>query len=187
MKVARQLSSLESMVLDPLRDVSAADWRRAPEGKWNLAQIVEHLAIAFDLVANGFAALPGGELKAREATPAQSVLRHALLGSGELPKGMKAPDISKPSEDPDPELVVARFRMGIERTRALLEDWPKERQEGTFLRHPVLGDLNLPEWVRFHFVHCTLHLRQVEKRLAQLASGDAAVPLATRPESAVER
>ena len=168
MKVTRQLSSLESLVLDPLREVSTGAWRSAPEGKWCLAQIVEHLAIAFDVVANGVAALPEHEPREREATPAQSVLRHTLLGSGELPKGMKAPDISEPSEDPDPELVVARFRMGIELTRALVEDWSEERQAVAFLRHPVLGDLNLPEWVRFHFVHCTLHARQIEKRLGEL-------------------
>ena len=168
MKVTRQLSSLESIVLDPLQDISAADWTTAPEGKWSIAQIVEHLAIAFDLVATGFAELSEIEASEREATPAQSVLRHTLLGSGELPKGMRAPDISHPSDDPDPELVVARFRMGIEQTRELVEDWPEERQVSTFLRHPVLGDLNLPEWVRFHYVHCTLHARQIEKRLAQL-------------------
>ena len=168
MRVTRQLSSLESLVLDPLRDLSTEDWSTAPDGKWTLAQIVEHLAIAFDLVANGFASLPENETKAREATPSQAVLRHALLGSGELPKGMRAPDISEPSENPDPELVVARFRMGIERTRALLDDWPETRQVSVFVRHPILGDLNLPEWVRFHFVHCTLHARQIEKRLSVL-------------------
>ena len=168
MKVSRQLSSLESLVLGPLGDVSGDVWCTTPEGKWSLVQIVEHLAIAFDLVANGFAALPEGESREREATPSQAVLRHALLGSGELPKGMRAPDISEPSDNPDPELVVARFRMGIERTRALLDDWPEERQVELFLRHPILGDLNLPEWVRFHFVHCTLHARQIEKRLGAM-------------------
>jgi hypothetical protein len=168
MKVMRQLSSLESVVLDPVREVSDGAWRSAPEGKWSLAQIVEHLAIAFDLVANGFASLPDDGSKEREATPSQAVLRHTLLGSGELPKGMRAPDISEPSDNPDPELVVARFRMGIERTRALLEGWPEERQVALFLRHAILGDLNLPEWVRFHFVHCTLHARQIEKRMGEL-------------------
>jgi hypothetical protein len=159
---------LESIVIDPLKEIKSSQWVTAPEGKWSIAQIVEHLAIAFDLVATGFASLPEGEPKERQATPAQAVLRHALLGSGELPKGMRAPDISHPSDDPDPELVVARFRMGVEQTRTLVEDWPQERQVSSFLRHPVLGDLNLPEWVRFHYVHCSLHARQIEKRLAQL-------------------
>jgi hypothetical protein len=169
MKVTRQLSSLESVVLDPLVDISASDWSTARLGKWSIAQIVEHLAIAFDLVATGFAALPEDGATEREATPAQAVLRHTLLGSGDLPKGMKAPDISQPSDAPNPELVVARFRMGIEQTRTLVEDWSEERQVSTFLRHPILGDLNLPEWVRFHFVHCTLHARQIEKRMAELS------------------
>ena len=168
MTVIRQLSSLESIVLDPLQEIEAADWTTAPEGKWSIAQIVEHLAIAFDIVATGFAKPTPNETAGREATPAQAVLRHTLLGSGELPKGMRAPDISHPSDDPEPELVVARFRMGIEQTRTLLEDWDEDRQVSTFLRHPVLGDLNLPEWVRFHYVHCTLHARQIEKRLAQI-------------------
>jgi hypothetical protein len=168
MKVTRQLSSLEPLVLDPLEGISASDWTTAPPGKWNIAQIVEHLAIAFDLVATGFAALPEVGTGERVATPAQSVLRHTLLGSGEFPPGMKAPDISQPSDAPDPELVVARFRMGVEHTRALVEDWPQERQLSSYLRHPVLGDLNLPEWVRYHFVHCTLHSRQIEKRLNEI-------------------
>ncbi len=168
MRVTRQLSSLEPLVLGPLEGASASEWITAPEGKWSVAQIVEHLAIAFDLVATGFAALPEEGTGPRSATPTQSVMRHALLGSGELPKGMRAPDISHPSDDPEPELVVARFRMGIEQTRSLIEDWPEERRANSFLRHPVLGDLNLPEWVRFHYVHCTLHARQIEKRLAQI-------------------
>jgi len=168
MKVTRQLSSLESIVLEPLQGASPSEWTIAPEGKWSVAQIVEHLVIAFDIVATGFAALPADGTGGRQATPAQSVMRHALLGSGDLPAGMRAPDISQPSEDPDPELVVASFRMGVEQTRTLVEDWPEERQLTSFLRHPVLGDLNLPEWVRFHYVHCSLHSRQIEKRLMQL-------------------
>ena len=50
----------------------------------------------------------------------------------------------------------------------LVEDWPEERKTGRFLRHPSIGDLNLPEWVRFHYVHCSLHARQIEKWLIWL-------------------
>ena len=168
MKVLRQLSRLEPIVLEALEHLADDDWRRAPEGKWTLAQIVEHLAIALDLVAEGFRALENEQQMTRQATPAQSVMRHALLGQGELPEGIKAPDISLPSESPEVDLVVARFRMGLEQTRALVESWPEDKQIGIFVRHPVLGDLNLPEWVRFHYVHCCLHARQIEKRLSWL-------------------
>jgi hypothetical protein len=168
MKVDHQLSRLEPLVFNPIHGVQQHDWRRAPDGKWNLAQVIEHLAITMDVVAEGFEGLEDDDGMERRATPAQSVLRHTMLGAGEFPKGMRAPDITLPSDDPDPELAAASFRMAVERTRTLVDRWPEEKQLGTYLHHPVLGDLNLPEWVRFHYVHSTLHSRQIEKWLAWL-------------------
>jgi len=170
MKVTHQLSRLEPIVLDPLHGVSDEDWCRPRDEGWSLAQIVEHLAISMDVVAAGFEECSGGECTERAATPEQALMRHVMLGAGEFPKGMRAPDYTFPSDDPDPELAQANFRMAIERTRALLEDWPEEQQAGQFLRHPVLGSLNLPEWVRFHYVHCSLHARQIEKWLIWLGA-----------------
>ncbi|MFQ5703290.1 MAG: DinB family protein [Gemmatimonadales bacterium] len=168
MKVQRQLSGLEPIVLDPVADLKEDDWYRSPDGKWNVAQVVEHLAISMDLVATGFEARAEKTGMERRATPSQSVVRHMLLGPGKLPAGMEAPDYTRPSEGPDREQITARFRMGVERTRVLLEQWPEERQLEVFLRHPIMGDLNLPEWVRFHFVHCKHHGRQIEKLLEWL-------------------
>ena len=168
MKVDHQLSRLEPIVFNPIHGVKHDDWRRAPDGKWSLAQVIEHLAITMDVVAEGFEGLVDKEGMERRATPAQSVLRHTMLGAGEFPKGMRAPDITLPSDDPDPELAAASFRMAVERTRALIDKWAEEKQVVTYLHHPILGDLNLPEWVRFHYVHSTLHSRQIEKWLAWL-------------------
>ncbi len=165
MKVTHQLSRLEPIVFNSIHGIDSGDWRWAPEGKWSLAQIVEHLAITMDIVAEEFEQLAGEGGMERNATPAQSVMRHTLLGAGEFPKGMRAPDVSRPSDDPDAELAAARFRMAVERTRQLVEQWPEKKQLETFLNHPVIGDLNLPEWVRFHYVHCSLHARQIEKWL----------------------
>jgi hypothetical protein len=168
MKVDNQLSRLEPIVFNPIHGVKQEDWRRAPEGKWSLAQVIEHLAITMDVVTDGLEAREDKQGMERRATPAQSVMRHTLLGRGQFPKGMRAPDITIPSEDPDPELSAANFRMAVERTRTMVDQWPEEQQLGVFLHHPILGDLNVPEWVRFHYVHSTLHSRQIEKWLAWL-------------------
>jgi hypothetical protein len=32
----------------------------------------------------------------------------------------------------------------------------------------MLGDLNLPEWVRFHFLHCRHHAGEISDRLKWL-------------------
>jgi hypothetical protein len=168
MKVTHQLERLEPIVLDPLHGVSREDWERPRDERWSLAQIVEHLAISIDVVAAGFEEIAEADDMKRQATPEQSLMRHVLLGSGRFPKGMRAPDYSLPSDSPDPELARAGFRMAIERTRDLVDTWPEDRKLGRFLRHPVIGDLNLPEWVRFHYVHCSLHARQIAKWLKWL-------------------
>jgi hypothetical protein len=173
MKVTRQLDSLEPLVLGQLHGLDGNAWHRGSEGKWSLSQIVEHLAISIDLVATGFEALAEETQPARDATPEQSLMRHMLLGPGKLPEGMEAPDFTIPSERPDPELAQARFRMAVERTRDLVNNWPQERLDGVFVRHPVIGDLNLAEWVRFHYVHCKLHGEQIAELLAWLGHESA--------------
>jgi len=48
-----------------------------------------------------------------------------------------------------------------------------ERQLAVFANNPALGDLNLPEWVRFHFVHCRHHAKQIQARLRWLTARKA--------------
>jgi hypothetical protein len=171
MKVTRQLARLEPLILHPVRHVTGEAWHRAPKGKWSLAQIVSHLAIGLDSVAAAFEPRAEKYGMIRRATPGQSLLRHLVLGLGKFPPGREAPERSRPVERPDPEAAGAQFRMGVERTASLVERWPAARQVEVFVKHPVFGDLNLPEWVRFHFVHCRHHSRHIETRLKWLAKG----------------
>lgn len=159
------------MILTPLRGLEAEDWHRAPKGKWSLAQIVHHLAIGLDSVAEVFLRRAERQGMRRRATPHQTVLRHLLLGVGRLPPGLESPAGSRPDDRPDPELIQAQFRMGVERMRAINAEWPRDRQDAVFVNHPILGDLNFREWVRFHFVHCRHHGRQIRSRLEWLEGG----------------
>jgi len=165
MKVARHLSRLEPLVLHPVHGLAESDWHRAPEGRWTVAQILEHLAVSVDLVAQLLeerGMLPG---RRRRSKPHETVLRHLVLTTGRIPKGLKTVIAAAPSREPDPDMSAAQFRMGVEQLRALSESWSEETRETVFLPHPYLGDLNLPEWVRFHYVHCRHHARQIKDRL----------------------
>ncbi len=168
MKVRRQLAALEPMVLGPMHGVTGDVWHRAPKSKWSLAQIVAHLALSVDLSSSVFERRAEKQDMIRRSTPGQSVLRHLYLGLGRYPAGRKAPESTQPSEHPDSDLMVAQFRMGVERFTTLLDTWPDKRQLEVFVQHPLLGDLNLPEWVRFHYVHCRHHARQIRDRLRWL-------------------
>jgi hypothetical protein len=164
MKVRRQLARLEEMILQPLEGVTGQDWHRAPKGRWSLAQTLSHLAQGLDIVAGQLEGRAARTDMARRATPGQHLLRHLTLGVGTLPPGRRTPEATRPPERPEPELAAAQFRMGVERLGALLATWPAERHERIFVRHPVLGDLNLPEWVRFFYVHGRHHAHQIEVR-----------------------
>lgn len=168
MKVRRQLAALEPMILGPLFGINGDDWHRTVPGKWSLAQIVEHLGIGIDSVATAFEHRASKEPMRRRSTPGQAVARHLILGLGRLPRGRRPPEGTVPAERPDPQAAVAQFRMGVSRLETLVQNWPEKRQSEIFVRHPYLGDLNLPEWVRFFYVHCRHHAPQIRARLRWL-------------------
>ncbi len=165
MKVQRQLSRLEPMVLHPLHGVNGTTWHRAPRRKWCIAQILQHLAIGVDLVAVAFEQRADKPAMQRRSKPYQTVLRHLVLGVGRIPGGLKAPELTKPEPKPEPDLVTAEFRMGVQNLKGLADNWPRDRQVSLYVRHPLLGDLNFPEWVRFHYLHCRHHAGQIRRRL----------------------
>jgi hypothetical protein len=176
MKVQRQLAALEPLILDPVRGVSGEDWHRRVPGKWSLAQIIRHVAIGVDYSATMFEARAAKTDMRRRSTPGQAIMRHLILGLGKFPKGREAPAGSVPEDRPDAEAAAAQIRMGIARLEGLVETWPRERWTRIFVKHPVLGDLTLPEWIRFHYVHCRHHGRQIQARLRWLRTQRAATP-----------
>lgn len=168
MKARRQLERVEPMILNPVKRLEGEDWHRAPEGKWSIAQIVGHMAKLADLVAAGFEGRSRDEKMERQCTPKQKLARHVVLGLGRPPKTRTIPTIVEPGERPDPEMVKAQFRMAMERVRYMVETWPLERQVSLFVRHASLGDLNLPEWGRFLYVHGRRQSHRIEARLRWL-------------------
>ena len=161
MKISNHLDRLESQMLQPLHGLEDGEWQRAPSGKWSIVQILQHCSIGIDLVARSFHELASAAPMERESKPHQTVLRHLTLGVGQYPGALKALPHAVPDEEPDPELVSAQFRMGVEQYRNLAGEWPEQQQVSRFVQHPMLGDLNLPEWVRFHYLHCRHHAGEI--------------------------
>ncbi|MDH3497034.1 MAG: DinB family protein [Gemmatimonadota bacterium] len=168
MKARRQAAALEPLILKPLRGLSKDDWHRAPDGRWTIAQIVSHVAQGVDLVAAKLEERAARTDMARRATPRQHLMRHLVLGVGRIPAGRKTPAATRPPERPDPTLVTAQYRMAVERLAGFVEKWPADQQGRVYVQHPVLGDLNLPEWVRFFYVHGRHHAHQIAVRLRWL-------------------
>jgi hypothetical protein len=160
------LDSLPELVLGPLAGKSDPDWYRAPAGKWNAAQIVEHLAISLEGSGKGFESRRDKPpMTRRPRTWFEWLASVSILGLRWFPPGREAPAISRPALQVDRTHAERHFREGIDRFARLAPELLRTRSHDLFVRHPVLGDLTLPEWMRFHVVHCRHHAKQIRARV----------------------
>jgi len=161
-----RFAAIPDLVLGPLAGRPAADWHRAPPGKWSPAQIVQHLAISVDGSSRVFQERRAKPPMQRRPRPLRQRLAHVVyLDLGWIPSGRRAPAATAPAEHPDAAAVERQLREGVTRFLALARELLPARGRDLFVRHPVFGDLTLPEWLRFHVRHCAHHARQIRARL----------------------
>jgi hypothetical protein len=159
-------AAIPDVVLGPLAGRAEADWHRAPPGKWTPAQIVHHLAISLDMSGRTFEERRGKPPMRRRSRTARERLAYFLvLQVGWMPSGRRAPELTRPAERPDPRVVERQLRDGVARFLALERELLPLRRDDLFVKNPALGDLTLPEWLRFHVRHCAHHARQIRARL----------------------
>jgi hypothetical protein len=163
-----RLQGIEEIVLGPLAARDETDWQRAPAGKWTPAQIVEHLALAFEYSARGVdARREQAPMTPAMPTPRQWVGRLFVFGWGWVPTGVaRSPRVARPAARVMASIAEARFRDGLARWRALERDLLPVRPHDLFVRHPSLGDLDVDQWIRLHAWHCRHHAKQIRRRLA---------------------
>jgi len=159
------LAALPDLVLGPLAGKSDADWYRAPDGKWNSAQIVEHLSISLEGSGRAFDThRDKPPMVRRPRAPTEVVASFLIVKVGWFPPGREAPKGSRPAEQVDRKYAEQHFREGIERFNRIAPELLVTRPHDLFVKHPRLGDLTLPEWMRFHLVHCHHHAKQIRAR-----------------------
>lgn len=164
---APDFAAIPDVVLGPLAGRPEADWYKAPAGKWCAAQIVHHLAIGIDGSGRTFEARRDKPpMRRRPRTPLQLLGDIVMLRLGWIPSGFRAPAVTRPAERPEPAMVERLLRDGVARFLTLERDLLPARAFDLFVKHPRLGDLTLPEWLRFHVNHCAHHARQIRARLA---------------------
>jgi hypothetical protein len=153
-------------VLGPLAGRPDADWHRAPPGKWTPAQIVQHLAIGIDGSGRTFESRRvKPSMLRRPRTPRQRLACWLVLRLGWIIPGRESPPDVRPAEHPDRAAVERQLRDGVARFLTLERELAA-RSRDLFVKHPYLGDLTLPEWLRFHALHSAHHAKQIRARLA---------------------
>jgi hypothetical protein len=147
------------------------DWSRAPEGRWNSAQILEHLGRSYGTTAKmlELAMGVGGPARVRSATIPEFLIKTLIVKLGIFPTGAKAPAMVTPEGDPGP-LALKRALINLERMNTALAT-AEERWGGDapIAMHFRLGPMSPGEWRKFHYIHGHHHLLQMRKRLGQNA------------------
>ena len=140
-------------------------WLRAPKGKWNSLQILEHLVLSYTATTKGLLrTMEAGQPPRGKPDLRQHLRRLYVLGYGRFPAGIEAPQHTVPlkglGNDP-----LRRFNDALVAMDATLADAEKRFGPRTrVLDHPVLGPLTAQAWRRFHQVHGRHHLKQVVAR-----------------------
>lgn len=176
------LQRLRREIEDATRGMSDEEWSRAPEGRWNSAQIVEHLGRTYGgtakLVEKNLAgaesAASGGEGGAKPKTAArpetrpvtlkEQWLQFVVIGRGKFPSERRSPSFALPEGMSGAE-ALQKTLSGLERMTTALD--AAEQRWGSGQRigaHVFFGPLSIAQWKKFHYLHGHHHVQQIRER-----------------------
>lgn len=143
-----------------------------PPGKWSSAQVLEHLALTFELTARGMDRCIGaGKNLGTKPNLKQTASQFVVLTLSHFPSGRKSPEMVFPKEQIGGLATVERIKANLmEMDRKLSECRSQLGSGGKLADHPVLGPLSNDQWCRFHRIHTCHHMKQI-KALRQLQAG----------------
>jgi len=165
------LQRLQEALTTATRGMTIEDLTRHPEGKWNTAEVLEHLYLTYTGTVKGFErCLKAGKPMATSPTLKQRLATTLVVRLGYMPGGRKSPNNTRPQG------VLAEKVMTDIGPRIVAMDDLIGRCEERYgrrtklLDHPILGPLTGRQWRKFHWVHGRHHVKQI-LRLRQLQSG----------------
>ena len=153
---ARLLAVVEGLSTEQL------DFRPA-EGRWSVADCVEHLTVVENFVWNSMHRVLEG--------PPEIAKRAEVQGKEELILSrvparvirVKGPEPVMPKRRwPEFSELLRQFDAARTRTLAFASESPAGLQDH-FFPHPFLGELDCCQWLLFLGTHCERHVRQMEE------------------------
>ncbi len=157
-----KLSKLQRAISNAIQGMSAEDFARRVQGKWNSAEILEHLNLTYSGTIRNFErCLASGKPGATSDRNSRRWQRRVVVWLGYMPTGRKSPQRVLPRGTPVNQLRTEVFE-NIARMDALIAECDRSFGPGKPLAdHPVLGPLTAGEWRKFHLVHGKHHVRQI--------------------------
>ena len=155
-----KLRALLDDIEQAIGGMSPEAMERAPEGKWTVRDILEHLSRAYGTTARALQrTVPEGK-PVRRATPKEWVRIVYVTKLGLFPEGRKAPEFTVPRGLPTSEIVpqIKQNLIDMDREIELAEQKLGRR---CIAVHPIIGPLTAKGWRKFHEAHTRHHLKQI--------------------------
>ena len=149
--------------LDAVRAVPADDWAepRAP-GKWSPAQVVEHVALVYELglkLLKGTAKDPSAPRWLRPLIG--MIIRRTVLRTGRFMKSKTAAPFHPKGAPAPRDALVARLE---EASRAFERSAVQEVESGrSTFDHPAFGRFGVADYVQFQAHHTKHHQAQLRR------------------------
>jgi carbamoylphosphate synthase large subunit len=142
-------------------DPSSAAVRRV-EGRWSIAEVVEHLALAYEGTVKGMRrVVETGAPMATAPSLRQRLARILIVDVGYFPTGRSAPRQVTP-RGATFEDALARAHAGLEALDVALDEAAARfGARRKLVNHPILGAFSVQDWRRFHRVHTRHHAKQI--------------------------
>jgi hypothetical protein len=135
------------------------------DGRWSIAEIVEHLDRTFTGTSKGLErCLQAGAPRVSADTVPTRIRRLWVVTLGLFPTGIEAPRHVVPSGELLLSDVAARVPGHLADMDAALARAVERFGAGPVMDHPILGPFTAAHWARFHFVHTRHHCRQIAAR-----------------------
>jgi DinB family protein len=165
------LDRLRREIVETTQGLSDSDWNRAPSGRWNCAQVMEHLGRSYGATAKKLELdlSAGGAPQVRAAKISERISKIVVLNLGIFPSGREAPAFVRPQGEAGP-VALERALTGLERMKVAIA--AAEARWGTkeaIAMHFVFGPMNSGQWRKFHYLHGHHHVLQMRERLGNMA------------------
>jgi hypothetical protein len=159
------LERLQLAIASSTRGMTGDELTRHAEGKWCVAEILEHLYLTYTGTQKAFErCLKAGKPLTSAPTFKQRVAVVLVTELGYFPGGRKSPDPVCPRGMPA-EKVLADIGPQIVAMDELITQC--EQRYGSrikILDHPILGPLTARQWRKFHWAHGRHHVKQIRER-----------------------
>lgn len=127
------------------------------EGKWTIAQVLEHLYLTEKIVVRSFS-------EAQQTTEENPVKLRKVHLTTDRSQKVNAPKFLVPSNE---QQTLGELKEKLKKSRESLEKFIKEVSEedlnGKFMPHPFFEKLSLNQWVEFLAYHEKRHIAQIEE------------------------